>query len=88
MKYQSKIDVKVGGFQVNAKQRGTKEQQKGKECNSRTQEVEKLRIQNPQSGKSLWNWIGRFTKLLEVKVLYDDIGVCHMQIGIKNHELI
>ena len=44
MKDQRKIDVKARGFQVNIEQRGTNGQREGKECKTRRQEVEKLRM--------------------------------------------
>jgi hypothetical protein len=54
MKYQRKIDGKARGFQVNTKQRETNEQQEGKECKTRRQEVEKLRIQKTIECKNIY----------------------------------
>jgi hypothetical protein len=39
---------------------------------------EKLRVWDSLGLEDLWNWFGRFTKLLEVKVHYHEIEVCHM----------
>ena len=53
-------------------------------CETRRQEVEKLRIWKPLSLKDLWNWFGRFVKLLEVKVDYHDIESCATyQVGLE-----
>jgi hypothetical protein len=40
MKDQRKIIIKARGFQVNTNQRGVNEQQEGKECKTRRQEIE------------------------------------------------
>ena len=40
MKDQRKMKVRARGFQVNTKQRATNEQEEGKECEARRQEVE------------------------------------------------
>ena len=78
MKDQRKINTNAIGFQVNTKRRGTNEQQEGKEYESRRWEVENTKIQ-----KDIWNWLGRFMKLLEVKVHCHEIEVCHTcQVGL------
>ena len=43
--------AKARGFQVNTEQRGTNEQQQDKECQTKGQELEKLRVQKSQSAK-------------------------------------
>ena len=45
------MNTKAKGFQVNTKQRGTKEQRQGNECQPKWQELEKLRVQKSQSAK-------------------------------------
>ena len=62
MKDRRKINIKAREFQVNTKQRGTNKQQ-GKNAKWGCEE---LRIWKPQVQKDLWNWFGRFMKLLEV----------------------
>ena len=49
MKDRRKINVKARSFQVNIVHRETNEQQEGKECETRRQEVQKSRIHKPQS---------------------------------------
>ena len=52
---------------------GTNEQQEGKECQMRRQEVK-----NMKGARIFMTWFGIFLKLLEVKVHYHEIEVCHM----------
>ena len=61
---------------MNTKQTWTNEQWGGKECETR--ETRSSKYKNHIVQKDLWNWFGRFMKLLEVKVHYHDIEVYHM----------
>ena len=45
------MNTKARGFHVNTKQRGTKEQRQGKECQTKWEELDKLRVQKSQSAK-------------------------------------
>ena len=38
------------------------------------------RVQKLQDSKGFINWFEKFTKLIEVKVLYHKIEVCHMSL--------
>ena len=84
MKYQRKIDGKARCFQVNTKQRETNEQQEGKECETRGQEVENTK--NHRVQKYLCYWCGRFMKLLEVKATIMKLRCAtYVKLDHKNH---
>lgn len=86
MKDQRKFDIKVRGFHVNTKRRGTNEQWEGKNANWGGK---KLRITKPWSAKYTMKLVWKFHEVARGEgPLSWDWGVAHVRLIWKNHEQI
>ena len=75
MKDQRKTDIKA---RLPSKHKAKEALMNNKKAKNTKWGGEKLRNWDYKVWKDLWNCFGRFMKLLEIKVQYHEIEVCHM----------
>ena len=78
IKDQRIIDVKARGFQYTHNREEPMNNEKAKNAKREGEKLRCWEYENHKVQKYLWNWFGRFTKELKVKVHYREIEVCHM----------